>query len=95
MKHSPIYLLVAALLSSGGAVNAQAQEQQQIPQAAPSNEPAPSARKGGTAVGETSKPSSERLAQPPGAEGMAPGADKTPATSADKPEGDKGAAEKR
>jgi cytoskeletal protein RodZ len=94
MKHSPFYLLVAALLSFGGAVNAQAQ-QQQIPQAAPSNEPAASARKGGTAAGETSKPSSERLAQPPSAEGMAPGADKTPPTSADKPDGDKGTAEKR
>jgi cytoskeletal protein RodZ len=88
MKHSPIYVLVAVWLSCAGAMNAQAQQQQQNPQAAPSNEPASSARTGGTAPGEASKPQ-------PSAQGMAPGADKTPSTSAEKPDGDKGAAEKR
>jgi hypothetical protein len=88
MKHAPIYLLVAALLSCVGGLNAQAQQQQQNPQAAPSNEPASAARTGGTAPGEASKPQ-------PNAQGMAPGADKTPTTSTDKPAVDKSATEKK
>jgi hypothetical protein len=80
MKYLLAYFLGAALLTTVGSDSAQAQTQQQIPQAAPSTEPAPSAQRGGAATEDKTTPSADRVAQPPKAEGMAPGADKTPTT---------------